>query len=742
MSDLAAVPEAAVREQLERMLASKTFAGSQRSSVLLRFVVEETLQGRAAYLKEYALGAQALGRGADFDPRADPIARVEASRLRSRLELYYATEGSRDTVAITLPKGGYAPVFAEHTVAADSAPSQSKPLQAGSRSPRSRPALWFALGAAVAAATVAVAAWRRTAESPALEPLVQVDIDLGSAGVLGSEVGNDLALSPDGETLVFVALLPDGSTRLYARRLAELTAIELPGTVGARGPFFSPDSRSVGFWAQGSLKKTLVAGGSPVTIVTASDLQGASWGENDEIIATLDSTGRLFRVPVDGGAPVPVFEPAPGTNARWPQHLPGDAILFTQTRGGTASGVHVVRLGDGASRELLPNGTYGRYLPSGHLLYVDRGTLLAAPFDVATLSLTGTPARVLDGVVTSPSFGFAQLAVANDGTLVYERTRGSGLTRMMWLDGSAAPPVPAVAEPGRYLWPRVAPDGRHVAVALLEDSDYDIWTYDLAAGTRRRITSAEGNQGAATWTPDARFLVYQSAAEGGIVATRADATDAGELLLGGDDPRVPSSFTADGARLAFHQMSTTSGFDLWSVPLTSGAGGLRAGEPTRFYGTNVYETYPQFSPDGRWIAYGSNSSGIWEVYVRAFPDDGHEVRVSTHGGRIPAWARGGSELLYETNDHQLMVASYTVANNRFVPSPPRSWSPVVLADTGVLANYDLAPDGRVLALLPAGDEAEPAHDHATLVLNFFDELERIHPRPGNRPPDAPSSPTR
>jgi serine/threonine-protein kinase len=722
---LKAVPEVAVREQLERMLASKTFAGRQRSSVLLRFVVEETLQGRAAYLKEYALGAEALGRGAEFDPRADPIARVEASRLRSRLDLYYATEGSRDRVVIALPKGGYAPVFAERTVAADSPPSPS--MHGDSRSQRNRPALWFVLGTVVVAAVVAAAAWRRTAESPALEPLVQVDIDLGGAGALGSEVGNDLALSPDGETLVFVALLPDGSTRLYARRLAELTAIELPGTVGARGPFFSPDSRSVGFWAQGSLKKTLIAGGSPVAIVTASDLQGASWGENNEIIATLDSTGRLFRVPADGGAPVPVFEPAPGTNARWPQHLPGGAILFTQTRGGTASGVHVVRPGDGTSRELLPNGTYGRYLPSGHLLYVDRGTLLAAPFDVATLTLTGTPTRVLDGVVTSPSFGFAQLAVANDGTLVYQRTRGSGLTRMMWLDGSTAPPVPAVAEPGRYLWPRVAPDGRRVAVALLEDSDYDIWTYDLAAGTRSRITSAEGNQGAAVWTPDGRFLVYQSSAEGGIVAVRTDAVDAGELLLGGDDARVPWSFTADGSQLAFHQLSATSGFDLWSVPLTSSAGGLQAGEPTRFYGTNVYETYPTFSPDGRWIAYGSNSSGIWEVYVRAFPDDGREVRVSTHGGRIPAWMRGSAELLYETNDHQLMVASYVVANGHFVPSPPHSWSPVVLADTGVLANFDLAPDGRVLALLPTGDQAEPAHDHATLVLNLFDELERIHP---------------
>ena len=152
MSDLAAVPEAAVREQLERMLASKTFAGSQRSSVLLRFIVEETLEGRTAYLKEYALGAEALGRGAEFDPRADPIARVEASRLRSRLELYYATEGARDAVAITLPKGGYAPVFAERTVAADSSSSRAQPLHPDLS--RSRPALWFALGATVAAASL------------------------------------------------------------------------------------------------------------------------------------------------------------------------------------------------------------------------------------------------------------------------------------------------------------------------------------------------------------------------------------------------------------------------------------------------------------------------------------------------------------------------------------------------------------------------------------------------------------
>jgi Tol biopolymer transport system component len=742
VSEPKVVPEDAVHAALMRVLASKTFAGVQRGSALLRFVVIQTLEGRAAYLKEYTLGTEALGRGADFDPRADPIARVEASRLRQRLELYYATEGAADTVVISLPKGGYTPTFTTRSEtqtrreaperaaagAVDLAPALPAAMPGRIRPASAAPhrALWFALGIAVSAGAIATGAWRRSAEGPPLAPLVQADIDLGAPGVLGSEVGNDLALSPDGSTLVFVALLPDGSTRLFARRLAELAAAELPGTVGARGPFFSPDGRWIGFWAQGSLKKTLVDGGSsPVSIAVTSDLLGASWGENDEIVATLDSTGRLMRVGASGGEPEPISTAPAGTQARWPQHLPGGALLYTWVTGPSSRGIRVL-LPDGTTRELTPSGIYGRYLPSGHLLYVDRNTLFAAPFDVAKNELTGTPMRVLDDVATS-TFGFAQLAAANDGTLIYQRNRADSLTQLVWLERTGAPPVPAVAEPSRYLWPRLSPDGRRVAVSVLETSDYDIWTYDLHSGTRSRTTAAAGDQGASVWTPDGQFLLYTSFPDGGLFYARDGAAAPGERLLPGI--RVPWSLTPDGARVAFHEMSATSGFDLATAPLSRDGDALRAGDSNVFHRTNVYETYPTFSPDGRWVAYGSNASGVWEVYVRAFPAGDRETRVSSRGGRIPAWSRTSPELLYETNDHRLMVASYSIVpSGELVVAPPEPWSPHVLADTGVLANYDLAPDGRVLALVPFGEDSEPARDHATLVLNFIDELERIDAR--------------
>jgi serine/threonine-protein kinase len=260
-------------------------------------------------------------------------------------------------------------------------------------------------------------------------------------------------------------------------------------------------------------------------------------------------------------------------------------------------------------------------------------------------------------------------------------------------------------------------------VAVLEASDHDLWIYDLAAGTRRRVADGPGNQGAPAWTPDGRFLVYNSTSDGGVFAIRTDVPGPAELLLPGI--RVPWSFSPDGRRFAFHEMSNTSGFDLATAAIETRDGRLRASDPTIFFGTRVFETYPAFSPDGKWIAYTSNKSDAWEVYVRAFPDDGRETRVSTRGGRIPAWSRTTRELLYETSDHRLMAASYDVKDGHFVAAEPREWSPYALLDSGVLANFDASQDGRVLALLPVGPDSQARRNSVTLVLNFFDELKRL-----------------
>lgn len=721
-TDACASSAAEARAALEKILAGTTFNGARRSAALLRYLVTETLEGRAAQIKEYALGAEVLGRGAAFDPRSDPIARVEASRLRGRLEHYYATEGADDALVITLPKGGYVPKVERRASPRHTAEEAASVGRVGEeRAPMRR--LLLGAGGALALAALGFALGRLMAPTSVPTPTptpLRLEMALGFEGRLASEVGANLALSPDGRTLVFVALLADGSTRLYARSLDALEARELPGTIGARGPFFSPDGRWVAFWAQGRIEKTLIEGGSsPVTIAPATDLLGGSWNRRGDIVASLSREPVLWRIPEQGGAPEPLVDvTGKGGHPRWPQWLPGNrAVLFTSIRGDSEASIDVVSLLDGSVKTLVRGGTYGRYLASGHLVYVDRGSLFAVPFDLGRLEIRGTPTPVLDSVAYSRGFGYAELAVADDGALVYSPSSDEGkVTRMAWLDEGGGV-TPALAEPGRYLWPRLSPDGARLAVGVLEGSDYDIWLYDLRRGTRTRLTKAEGDEGAPLWTLDGTAIIYNTAS-GELRWQPSDGSGSAAPLLS-PPISVPWSFSPDGRRLAFHRLSSETGFDLWTVPVERRSDGFHAGTPALFYGSRVFDTYPTFSPDGRWIAYASNESGVWEVYVRAFPDDGRAVRVSQNGGRIPAWSKRGGELLYETFDHRLMAVGYRQIDGRFAPGVPRFWSNVQLADTGVLANFDLAPDGRVIAMLPSGPAGEARGDTVTLISNVF-----------------------
>jgi eukaryotic-like serine/threonine-protein kinase len=199
-------------------------------------------------------------------------------------------------------------------------------------------------------------------------------------------------------------------------------------------------------------------------------------------------------------------------------------------------------------------------------------------------------------------------------------------------------------------------------------------------------------------------------------------------LIQSNNLQVPWSLSPHGGRLAYHQLSPATGFDLWTVPITTSDAGVAAGKPEPFLQTPAYETYPSFSPDGKWIAYGSNESGSWEVYVRAFPDGGKKVQVSAGGGRISFWSRSGRELLYRTDDQRIMAATYTTRGGSFLVQKLRQWPQSRLADTGVLSNLDLAPDGRMVVLTPATNpDNRQAGNHATFMLNFFDEVQRrIH----------------
>ena len=577
---------------------------------------------------------------------------------------------------------------------------------------------------AVIAAGALWVAWRATRPiEQNLQPLVRLDVDLGPDVSLGSAVGAgaDAILSPDGTRLVFVS-----QARLFTRRLDQPNATELAGTQGASEPFFSPDGRWVAFFAQGKLKKISVEGGATIDLCnTGAAPRGGTWGEDGNIIAGLINTRGLSRIPSAGGAPTPVTELQSGeATHRWPQVLPGGkAVLFTAhtaTEGFDTADIEVMSLADHRRKTLQRGGTFGRYLPSGHLIYVKRGTLFAVPFDLDRLEVRGTPTPVLDQVGYSAGNGSAQLDFSQTGTLIYRSGgAGGGLVTVQWLD-AAGKTQPLLAKPDSYSSLSLSPDGNRLAI-----STSDIWVYEWQRDTMTRLTFGPSASVYPRWSSDGRYILFQ--APGGMYWTRSDGSGKPQPLTQSKNPQYPWSFTADGKRLAFMDQSPETGNDLWTVPLETDAAGLRAGKPKPYLQTPFNELECSFSPDGRWMAYASDEAGeSFQVYVRAFPDKGGKWQISNSGGVNPVWSRNGRELFFRTEDNQIMVTSYTVKGDLFVADKPRVWSEKKTANLGVLTNFDLAPDGkRVAALMPAETaEDQNARSHVVFLENFFDEVRR------------------
>jgi eukaryotic-like serine/threonine-protein kinase len=711
-----------VLEQLEKVLSSEVFQGAGRPSTLLKYLVLQVLDGQVDRLKEFTIGTEALGKSESFDPRTDPVVRAEASRLRARLERYYAREGRLDHIVITLPKGSYAPRFEERQPSLDQGTGAGLPFERS----RWRASLWFAFGI-VATAVVIVMIWpgRRTGSSANSQP-VRFDIELRSRGSLGSEVGIDAVVSPDGERLAYVWRDENGLSRLNTRRVDEDRVTELAGSDGARVPFFSPDGRWIGFWADGKLKKTALEGGSPVILCDATDLLGAAWGEDGTIVAAL-SRGRLSRISESGGAPVTILDLSEQSiSPRWPQVLSGGrAVLYTSVgpAGPNAATIDVFIPATGERRVLVRGGTYGRILPNGYLTYVNQGTLFGLPVDLDRLDTRGAPVPLLDEVKYSPTFGYAQVDFARTGALIYRRDTPGNNTVPAWIDGTGTTERFPM-KPGSYVWPRISPDGTRLAVAAFESGHPIVAVHDLSSHSTTRLTMTGPIDGYPLWTPDGRVLILGG--PGGLAWLRPGIDEKPHPLTASDGPQVPWSFTPDGSRLAYHTLAGDAGFDLWTLPISTTPAGLVAGTPEPFLQTRAWEVYPTFSPDGRWLAYGSNESGTWEVYVRAFPDNGRKVQISTSGGRIPRWSPRGELLFYRTEDQRVMVTEYSAGSGSFVASKPREWLRTHLSDTGVLSNFDVGPDGtRIVALVPAVDAGEPqSPNHVTFISDFFGEIRR------------------
>jgi serine/threonine-protein kinase len=539
--------------------------------------------------------------------------------------------------------------------------------------------------------------------------------------------GSSLALSPDGSRIVYTGRDAAGTFHLYTRTLDQDRATQLAGTEGAYGPFFSPDGKSVGFFANGGLKKTQIERDEVMVLCDASRFSsGGSWGEDGNIIAALGN-GGLSRIPSAGGKARPVTELGKDLAHLWPQILPGGQVLFVTlpSSANLIDGtIEVQSLRTGERRTLARGASFGRYVPSGHLLYAEGGVLFAAPMDVKRLTLTGPATPVLRDFAPGPGPGYAHLAYSSDGTLVYVRAKPATQT-LIWLDsnGQTQPlrSTPAEYDPAV----RFSPDGKRLALAPFGNDGVDAWAYEWERDTMTRLTFISFAWWP-VWSPDGRHLAFLAAKDGGspnLYYMRADGVGDPVRLTESPNRQIPCSFSPDGKRLAFFEFNSKTGADIWTLTLDEAqTDHPKAGKPEPFLVTPFDERLPMISPDGRWIAYQSDESGRNEVYVKTFPGPGGRWQISTAGGDRPVWSKKAPELFFRSREG-VMVASYTVGSDAFAASKPRVWAHK--EDLGPY--FDVSPDGKRFAVMQPVAQEQSGPEHVTVFQNFFDELRRRAP---------------
>ena len=374
----------------------------------------------------------------------------------------------------------------------------------------------------------------------------------------------------------------------------------------------------------------------------------------------------------------------------------------------------------GERRNLLKGATQPRYSPTGHLVYAQGGSLMAVPFDLQRLAVTGAAVPVVEGVQQSPSSGAARYSISATGSLVYVPGRVQSVQRrLVWVNRQGAEqPVAAPARP--YGFPRLSPDGRRVAVTTFEQ-EVQVWLYDLSRETLTRFAFEGKFNTNSVWTPDAKRIAYDSNNEGpmNIFWQRADGSGGLERLTTSEYIHFPMSWSPDGQLLAFVEVNPTTGWDIWVLRLSD-----RKAQP--FLRTPFNESVPQFSPDGRWLAYISNESGRYEIYVQPYPGPGGKWLISTEGGMEPVWNPNGRELFYRSGGKMMAVDIATQPS--FTAGKPRLLFEGRYEPTPATApNYDVSPDGQRFLMLKPSEAGDAAPTQINVVLNWFEELKRLVP---------------
>jgi serine/threonine-protein kinase len=595
----------------------------------------------------------------------------------------------------------------------------------------------FGVAVAAAAMFLLVAAmlgwiaWRAT--RPVEHPLARLDVDLGRDVALPLPVGgaSDIAISPDGTRIVYtVKADPSATSTLYVRKLDQAKATEL-----AKGsnPVFSPDGQWIAFenFTSGSsqLSKIAVDGGAvvPVTAEKATGY-GVGWGEDAGFIMPQLGKG-LVRIGPAGSNPETLTELSPGEALHsYPKVLPGDKAVLFVTQAGLAAdddskAIEAVTLAGHRRKVLVRGGTSPRYLPTGHLIYTNKSTLFAIPFDLDKLEVRGAAVPLVSDIAAG-ALGVGQFDLSATGTLIYRKAEAAAMnSTIQWTDPSGKN-QPLLAKPGRYADLRFSPDRKRLALLIGEVGQADLWVYDIQRDTMTRLTSG-GSALAPEWSPDGRHIAF-SRSTGGLSFTRSDGAMQPQALQPGRAQQVPSSFSPDGRRLAYTELA--GAVQIWTVPLEEQGGLPKAGQPEQFLKSRSIDAVARFSPDGRWLAYISNESGKYEIYVRPYPPpasgQGGKWQISnggaTHG---PWWAHNGHELYYQQGD-QLMAVSYTTKGDTFIQEKPRVWIPK-LGGTIIDVASD---DKRVAVITPVASPETPQQEHTVVFLfNFLDYLKKQVP---------------
>ena len=580
--------------------------------------------------------------------------------------------------------------------------------------------------AAVFALAVSLVHFRETkAEKPLYRFAVPLPEDTGL---------HTLSLSPDGRHIA-IAMGQQGNTRrLWVHSLETGDQREMPGSDEARYPFWSPGSRYIGFFAGGKLKKIALAGGPPQSLCDAVDGRGGSWNRGGVIIFAPAPFGEIHRVPEGGGEPAAITrrnESEEGMSRRFPQFLPdGRHFLWTDryldlTRGEEQTGIYLGSLDGKEPQHLLPdasNAVYTSGPEGGFILFVREGALMAQPFDAGRLELSGDLFPAADEVSRAVNAANYAFSASAEGSLVYREGGAFRESQLAWLDRQGKE-IEKVGEPAAIRLVALSPDQQSAALMIQSGSGVDIWLLEFARALRSRFTTHPALDGWSVWSPDGVHIAFSSERGGPrrVYRKRADGGGEAEALESGVEGLsgiIVSDWSRDGRFLAISGQTTSGSRDLFAMPLEGDR------EPFAYLATEFFELGGRFSPDSRWMAYTSNKSGQFEVYIRPFPKADREWKVSTSGGSKAAWRRDGKELYYIAPDATLMAAPIETGEELKVgTAQPLFPTRIATGFVGLaLRNYDVSADGR--RFLVANLTEQSAAPRLTVITNWLKALQR------------------